>query len=1036
MKRTRNFLLIAMAALAVLLALAGSCAASPDRAPSPQVPPPPAMEAKSSAAEAMRDDASKELAAPSASSGARADLSSAEKKLDSDSSPEASIEAAKRLSESDDLTIQEPEMLSYINGPDLEKIPLLCLDETVIITETTVRVIFDMIFENPGDKILSGTLMMSLPKGASPSYLGIFAGAGPKKEAEALMPLKGMLPDALLGKNFDSRLDIYTLQGESGFGQVQEARVVDPVKGRETYEQVTRQRVDPALSEWSGGSSFSTKVYPIAAKSRKRVIFSYDRPLPYENGAAILPLPVPQKVSATSARMTVHILSPRLKDGAITASGNNIKAAADGSFGFGLDKAWKGAALFTAKPLNPGLAVLAGVSEELNATLARVRIVPAFADSGATLLNTGKAVFLLDTSYSAKAKISGMQLKLLRSVLENDASISEFSIIAFDVRSRDISGGFVKNQKSAREELFAKLETIWLEGATDFRSALAYLSAQGYDKTADSFFLLSDGQISWGTDSVPAMKKDFATLFDARWICYGFGEEAVNTALFNELGSKKGMTVQVNLSDDIKKAALAHRSRAIAIESVSATMQEDILVSGAQKSLAPGQSIELALKAGKNQKSAEITIILSGKKYNYTVPLDVDPRTSFLACRAWADIYSTGLLAFEDTGADRAALALSQAFSLSNRAASFLILESEAEYTAYNIEPQWLSWREVAKGMSGKLSAGHRGDLDTSAIPPAKLAFAESLKSIKKGSYWMVGNPAKTAESGTFLFTTPAEKRENDWPISIYRQALAMKESKAPDASARALRTITTIAETKSQDEVSLRIAGFTLFSWGFYDDARELFARIRERRPFEAQGYMLEAVAMQAEGNYSGAATLYELILSKPWQRLDGYSKTAVKYLYLDLLTDIDRQKPGGAIAESVKKRLAELNVKDKGNGRIILFWNLDNTDVDLHVLEPLGAEVYYSNPTSLSGGKLHWDNTDGLGPELYEHRNPKDFIASVNYFGSSSVEGAPPSSTFVLSFLRSENSGDWQTGFFTTILEKPSSGKLAIVPGKWGIK
>jgi len=334
------------------------------------------------------------------------------------------------------------------------------------------------------------------------------------------------------------------------------------------------------------------------------------------------------------------------------------------------------------------------------------------------------------------------------------------------------------------------------------------------------------------------------------------------------------------------------------------------------------------------------------------------------------------------------------------------------------------------------MDGGQRGELDTAAVPPANLAFARSLDGIGKGPYWTVGSPARTTESNEFLFTSPAEKRENDWPASIYRQALAMKESDSPDAQARALRTITTIAETKSRDEVSLRIAGFTLFSWGFYDDARELFARIRERRPFEAQGYLLEAAAMQAGGNSSGAALLYELILSKSWQRLDAYSKTVARYLYSDLLTDVNRQEPGSAVGESARKRLAELDVNDKPNGRIIMFWNLDNTDVDLHVLEPSGTEVYYSNPASLSGGKLHWDNTDGLGPELYEHRSPKDFVVSVNYFGSSSVEGAPPSSTFVLSFLRNENSGNWQTAFFTTILDKPSSGKLTIVPGKWGIR
>jgi hypothetical protein len=54
---------------------------------------------------------------------------------------------------------------------------------------------------------------------------------------------------------------------------------------------------------------------------------------------------------------------------------------------------------------------------------------------------------------------------------------------------------------------------------------------------------------------------------------------------------------------------------------------------------------------------------------------------------------------------------------------------------------------------------------------------------------------------------------------------------------------------------------------------------------------------------------------------------------------------------------------------GRMLLFWNIDDTDVDLHVREGPFSEVWYERMSSRSGGRLYWDNTEGLGPELYEH-------------------------------------------------------------------
>jgi uncharacterized protein YfaP (DUF2135 family) len=51
----------------------------------------------------------------------------------------------------------------------------------------------------------------------------------------------------------------------------------------------------------------------------------------------------------------------------------------------------------------------------------------------------------------------------------------------------------------------------------------------------------------------------------------------------------------------------------------------------------------------------------------------------------------------------------------------------------------------------------------------------------------------------------------------------------------------------------------------------------------------------------------------------------------------------------------------------KIVIMWDTDRTDVDLHVKEPTGEECYYANPHTKIGGALDVDITTGYGPEVY---------------------------------------------------------------------
>jgi hypothetical protein len=72
-------------------------------------------------------------------------------------------------------------------------------------------------------------------------------------------------------------------------------------------------------------------------------------------------------------------------------------------------------------------------------------------------------------------------------------------------------------------------------------------------------------------------------------------------------------------------------------------------------------------------------------------------------------------------------------------------------------------------------------------------------------------------------------------------------------------------------------------------------------------------------------------------------------------------------------------------GDPQFTLIWDTD-ADLDLHVIEPGGKEIFWEEPKGRRGGELDVDNTKGFGPEniywLVESEGP----------GSTKVRGAGP--------------------------------------------
>ena len=73
----------------------------------------------------------------------------------------------------------------------------------------------------------------------------------------------------------------------------------------------------------------------------------------------------------------------------------------------------------------------------------------------------------------------------------------------------------------------------------------------------------------------------------------------------------------------------------------------------------------------------------------------------------------------------------------------------------------------------------------------------------------------------------------------------------------------------------------------------------------------------------------------------------------------------PPAAVTSELSRR--HLTVATRASTRIVLYWETDANDVDLHVTDRHGDHAFYRNKELRSGGALYADVITGYGPECF---------------------------------------------------------------------
>ncbi len=862
---------------------------------------------------------------------------------------------------------------------DREELALRTMQTHVSVDGFRARVVIDYVYANDRDRQLEGTFQLRLPEGASPFYFAF---------GETRFEAKAAAPDLRIASNDNDDPRQIAKQRENAWREPKEARMVPRETAAIAYGQTVRRRVDPAIVEWAGAGVFTARVYPLAPQRLHRIVVGYDLDLtPIGNDLELsfdLPEQVPQSVVDISvADAYAATATPGVKPTVVGA--RQV---------FHFDNQTRSMQLRLAKP---GAVLLTGSDPQAGDFFA-ARAVPQLPIAPAATAKT--ATFLVDTSLSSNPDRFNIYLKLLRAVLDkNRDSLRSFNVLFFSVDAHWYSKELVENTPANVDAVMAFANTLALEGATDLGAALD--EAAHHDKS--DLFLLSDGAATWGQSNLHALGK---LLTGGALFAYQTGLAGTDTSTLVHLARESGGAVfSVTGEAEIDKAATAHRARPWRLMSVEVTGGTDVLVAGTPTVLFPGQSIYVA---GRGQIGAAAVLTLTLEQGGGTQVVKTKlgaPLASPLAARAYGSIATAHLEELEGA-TELEARAYATHFRITGRTCSLLMLESEADYARFQIKPDADAY-VVKATPAGPLFAkalaatiGTLGDpkaafvamLDKLARSPhVKLQLTPSYKTaidqLPAAVFAVPAKPLATTLRGAkalspeLLEALRTHKPEYDL---VTAAALSRKAQGTPGD---VLKGLSSLVEENPGDAVLARDVGFSAIELGLGEQAYHLFRRVAEARPYEPQTYRAIGQALAAMGKLELALVYYEIPLMGTWDPRFGELQAIVELEYLRLLRRIVRsQSPA---VDYAKARIGALERKvDIGQADLVvtITWNTDATDVDLHVVEPSGEEVFFSHTTSQSGGRLTRDVTQGYGPEMYVLRDaPKGtYQVDAVYFAS----------------------------------------------------
>lgn len=826
-------------------------------------------------------------------------------------------------------------------------------------------------------------------------------------------------------------------------GKLRPGVIVPREQGRQVFEQVVRERIDPALLEWRRGNAFQARVFPIPAGGTKRIRLGFTVPMRYEQGQWTYTLPLVAEQALDQFALSAQV--SRAAEAAVTLRPADSSAQ-------GIDLPLTGA-------------------DQLRGQLQRRAFLPdhrlhlsyrperSLADQPEVLLYEGyggetwfvarvlprtrplavplprRIGLLWDVSHSAATRDLEAELALLRALLD---TIGQAEVILLPFRHQPLPSETFRITDGDSQALLARLRSFGYDGAT-------HLGALPLDELAcDLYLLASDGVNTWQTDrlappQVPLHAISSQVGSDERYL------RRLATA-------SGGLLVRPAQYPPQRWARWMLRARPPRFR-VEATASEVI----PPLPPLPGQPL---LVAGRLLGDADQLRLLPTDGVGQPIVIALDKveqlQGAALPRRLWAQAQLREFLT--QPAPDPAQVtALAQAHGLVTPYTSLLVLDRVEDYLRFDVPPppelaeavgrararqqaddslaQAVHLTEVAQAFAERvLWWSQTFEIpDEPYQPPNEKKDRSSLGFESEDAFASEGGddgdlaafggdgyedpfsapdaapnpaPADAArdDAATVSATIELETWQADLPYvptlqaagdsltAVYFQekarygqlpafyADAATVCLAQGDTTLALQALSTLAELDPDNAALLRVLAYRLQGLDSLALAEWVLGEVLRLRPDEPQSYRdLGLLLARLDRPQAAAERLYEVV-RQPW---DGRFADIGVLVAHELNSLIGRSQQALDLS-FVDPRLLKAMPTDL---RVVLTWDANDTDMDLWVTDPRGEKCYYQNRRTEIGGLMSRDFTGGYGPEefLIKRALSGTYRVQANYYGSN---------------------------------------------------
>ncbi len=884
---------------------------------------------------------------------------------------------------------------------DAKPIELKKLDISVLVVENVATTTFEMQFYNGNGQVMEGEFNFPLADGITVS-------------------------------NF--ALDIN--------GEMREGVVVEKAKATQAYEAINRRNVDPGLVEVTQGNNFKARIYPIPANGYKKVIISFEQVLQGDDEDYLyqLPLNIENELEHFSTKVEVVTNRPKpiksehplinmnfteIRNSYISEySAQNIKLEA--KLAFVIPKQQKTKKVVTYR----------GKQSPDNYFYINTNFEPEAREKS----KPNKLTVIWDESASGTKRDFKREIEILERYVKWVGN-SQIQLVTFS-NTIHLEKKFTAKNGNC-EELIQQLRNTQFDGATNF-GAIDFSRFNG-----EEILLFSDGISNFGGELLENFKNKIIVINTSgisdhnllNKIANSSSGKYINASLFTD--DKIAEILQTEQKQFL--GALYDSERIYDLYQDLGTLNEGIFSCAGK---AEGATNTITLNFGFNNEitnSKTITIdnsqrldysigeriwaqkklqhllingnekeiINHGKRYNL-----VSPQTSLIVLDEVSDYVQYDIVPpsslrdeFDQLKAQKAKDEGESYLSRMNR----LCLNFKADIQWWESVEDCRNKQKPSKNKKEEVIIEEEAEMEEVASVAYSMAepppVTEQLNIVEDDVELSEELDIEDSdESNTrYSSTVKINKWESDAeymtemkavePEDYYKQYLILKAANSKNPSfyfdiatymfqknqrKDGLRVISNLAELELENSELLRSLGRVLCQNKFSDEAIFIFERVLDLRPFEPHSFIDLGLAYNELGNYQLAINYLYKVIENRWDFDINSRFPGIELIVIHDINSIIYRHKGEVDFSNIQECFIKNMPVDI---RIVIDWNANETDIDLHIVDPWEETCSYQNKRTAIGGKISNDITQGYGPEEFrlKYAIEGEYEIKVHFYGTS---------------------------------------------------